>query len=189
MDEDLIRRAQAGDQDAFRQMMAAYSALAWRTARVALSDPIAAEDALQDAWLDIWRGLPRFQVGQPLRPWLLTVVANRCRMSVRRRALLAVPIDADDGATRMLIAQDDPSQRVLQTEADAELRAALETLRADQQRVLELRFFADLDLAEMALVMGTPTGTVKSRLHRALAALRARLTGERTAPGQSGKKA
>ncbi|MEO6889206.1 MAG: sigma factor, partial [Ktedonobacteraceae bacterium] len=65
MEDDIIQRAQRGDQRAFQQLVEGYSDLAWRTARVLLAERAAAEDAVQEAWLDTWRGLPRFQLARP----------------------------------------------------------------------------------------------------------------------------
>lgn len=182
MEDDLVRRAATGDATAFRLLVERHGALTARVARVLLRDPTAAEDAAQEAWVDAWRGLPRFRAGDPLRPWLLTLVANRCRKAVRRHTLTTVPLDIN--AVDAWIAISDASQAVLHRESAAELRAALASLPADHQRVLELRYFAELDLAEIAAVMGTPVGTVKSRLHRALAALRERLQSPANVAGE-----
>src|SRR4051812_47599516 len=93
LEEDLVRRAQAGEQQAFRQLVETYAGLVERTSRALLADRSLAEEAAQEAWLDAWRGLPRFQAGRPFRPWLLTIVANRCRMHARRRRPPSVPWD------------------------------------------------------------------------------------------------
>ncbi len=173
MEDDIIQRAQRGDQRAFQQLVEGYSDLAWRTARVLLAERAAAEDAVQEAWLDTWRGLPRFQLARPFRPWFLTLVANRCHMAARRHNVATTPLDDVDA--NELAGADDIHKHLLAVETGTEVRAMLATLSIEQQRVLELRFFADLDLEEIALVTGTPLGTVKSRLHRALGSLRAQL--------------
>ena len=173
MEDELIARAQQGDTLAFRELVEQYSNLAWRTARVLLGDSARAEDATQEAWLDVWQSLHRFELGRPFRAWLLTLLANRCRMILRRHTPTAVPLTQD--AADQLISADTAIEPALQRETSDELRAALAALPPDQQRVLELRYFADLDLAEIADVTGVPLGTVKSRLHRSLYAVRARL--------------
>ena len=173
MDESIIQRAQLGDQLAFQQLIGEYHAIAWRTARVLLPDRAAIEDVMQEVWLDVWRGLPRFQRERQLRPWLLTIVANRCRMLLRRHRLPTLALD--DIEMEQIVAVDDVLEHILRLEADGELQLALETLSAEQRCVLELRFFADLDLSEIALITNVPLGTVKSRLHRALHNLRIHL--------------
>jgi RNA polymerase sigma-70 factor (ECF subfamily) len=176
MEDDLIRCAQAGDHGAFRKLVDTYTPVAWYAAQVLLSDRSSVEDVLQESWLDAWRGLSRFQRGRPFRPWLLTIVARRCRMTTRRRSLPTVPFDLEE--TGQIPSDDRVSDRLLRLEADQVLQMALAALPAEQQRILELRFFADLELAEIALMLGIPLGTVKSRLHRALNVLRKRLTHE-----------
>ncbi|HUY76240.1 MAG TPA: sigma-70 family RNA polymerase sigma factor [Ktedonobacterales bacterium] len=182
MEDDLIRRAQGGDQAAFRALVEQYTPVAWRTARALLADRSAAEDALQDAWLDIWRATPRLDPARPFRPWLLTVVANRCRMQARRRSLPLAPLDdalaerlADETSESGYVGYVGYGAAPTSTADDASLNAALAALTTEQRRVLALRYHADLDLNEIAEVLAIPLGTVKSRLHRALAALRARL--------------
>lgn len=173
MQHDLIRRAQMGDQRAFQQLVENYTDSTWRTAYVLLANHVLAEDVLQEAWIDVWRGLPGFQPNRPFRPWLLTIIANRCRMVMRRQKISTVPLEylPNDG----MISSSDPLKFVLLQEADTELQEVLATLPDEQQRVLELRFFAELDIAEIALIIDIPLGTVKSRLHRALNTLRMRL--------------
>lgn len=174
MDEDLIKRAQEGNQSAFRALMETYARVAWRTAWVLLGDRMLAEDATQDAWLNVWRSLPTFQRGRSFRPWLLTIVANRCR-TLSRRVVPVISLDADDPQHVIVAAVDDVAALYVRQETDAEVRAALAQLPLDQRAVVDLRYFAGLDLAEIAAVLQVPLGTVKSRLHRAHGALRLRL--------------
>ena len=173
MEDEIIQRAQAGDHAAFRVLVERYTVLTSRTARVLLADRAAAEDAIQDAWLDAWRNLHRFQPGRPFRPWLLTLVTNRCRMAARRHTLPSVTLDGP--TAERIVDPADVAGEVVRTSLDTELAEALAKLPADQQRVVGLRFFADLELAEIATVTSAPLGTVKSRLHRALTSLQTRL--------------
>jgi len=83
-EDELVQRSQAGGELAFRRFVEIYSALAWRTAHVFLPDG-ATEDTVQEAWLDAWRGLPGLQRSQPFGRWLLTLVANRCRITISYR--------------------------------------------------------------------------------------------------------
>lgn len=179
MEDIIIQRAQMGDQLAFQQLIEAYNAVAWRTAQVLLPHRAPVEDVMQEVWLDVWRGLSRFQRGRPFRPWLLTIVANRCRMTTRRHQGSIQSLDTAE-AERLLYV-DDVLEDVLRLEEDIELQCALETVSSEQRQVLELRFFADLDLNEIALVTGTPLGTVKSRQHRALNSLRQHLSSTKEA--------
>ena len=167
----LVERVCAGDQGAFGQLIQRYQALVWRTVCVLVPDRGAAEDLVQEVWTDVWRGLPTFHQERPFRPWLLAIVAHRAHKRARRPTLLQQPLESV--APELLIEANEPLDQYLSHEAYQELRAHLAQLPADQQRVLALRYFGELELAEIAEMMGTSIGTVKSRLHRALARLRA----------------
>lgn len=173
MEEDLIRRAQAGDTTAFRALVERYTPIVWQLVRVLISDSGQAEDALQEAWIDTWRGLPQFDATRPLRPWLLTVAANRCRMMTRRPHPRTLALSEDIAGSL-----PDTGRDAEETSAPSQcegLRTALAALPPEQRRVIALRYQAELDLAEIAALCRLPLSTVKSRLYRALAALRAHL--------------
>src|SRR5690349_66723 len=121
MEKAAIRQAQRGDHFAFRKLVEAYSDVAWRVARTLLEDSLAAEDALQEPWLDAWRGLAYFDNTRPFRPWLLTIVANRCRMTRcrmtrRRRALPTTSISETMHADGLF---EDLEDALVQSETDA----------------------------------------------------------------------
>lgn len=173
MEDDLIQRAQAGDTAAFHALVERYTPVAWQLVRLLVLDSGQAEDALQEAWIDVWCGLPRFDLARPFRPWLMTVVANRCRMLARRSHPHTLAL-SDDLAGLL----PDPVPMCEDHGAldygDA-LHAALAALPPEQRGVVALRFQAELDLAEIAAVCQIPLSTAKSRLYRALATLRTRL--------------
>jgi RNA polymerase sigma factor (sigma-70 family) len=171
----IIMQAQRGDPQAFQQIVEAYHGVIWRTVRILLRDAALTEDIIQETWIDAWRGLPHLQHPQALRSWLLIVVANRCRIASHRPVLVTTPLEEDSEALFVSYDREDTLDQIVRLENAADLHTALETLSDEQQRVLELRYFADLELSEIALVTEVPLGTVKSRLHRALRTLRATL--------------
>lgn len=174
--DDVIARATRGDAEAFGALVVAYADLTLRVAAALLPDAASAEDAAQEAWVDVWHGLPGFRPGQPFRPWLVTVVANRCRKQTRRRVLATVRLDTElVDAARW---REDDTGAVLAAFPDPELERALADLSDEQRQVLGLRFGADLDLATIAHLTQTPLGTVKTRLRRALETLRGRLAAQ-----------
>lgn len=174
--DELIARAARGDAEAFGAIVATYADLTLRIAAALLPDAAAAEDAAQEAWMDVWHGLAGFHPGQPFRPWLVTVVANRCRKQTRRRALATVRLETEQvDAARW---REDDADAVLAAYPDPQLERALAALSDEQRQVLGLRFGADLELAAIAHLTQTPLGTVKTRLRRALDTLRGRLTAD-----------
>ena len=157
---------------AYQRIVQAYQGIAFRTAYVITGDAGDAEEAAQDAFVKAFRALPRFRPGAPLRPWLLRIVANEARnrrRSAGRRERLALRA-ADD---RPGDAAPSPEAAVLDAERRARLLGAVDQLREEERLVVACRFFLDLSEAETAAALGIRNGTVKSRLSRALARLRA----------------
>lgn len=184
-EDALIERARQGDQEAFRQLWDEHHSVAMAAALRLCHEPALAEDITQGAFLLAWRGLPRFQVGLPFRPWLMRIlyrhaldVMERQRVYTRlytpvaqeARVSQASPLELASSSER------DPQETIVERE---ELRRALVRLKPDLRRVIALRYGADLSEADIAQVLGWPVGTVKSRLNRARERLRAYLLEER----------
>ncbi|MDH4111083.1 MAG: sigma-70 family RNA polymerase sigma factor [Actinomycetota bacterium] len=171
-DVDAVARARDGDVGAFEALVARYQGVAFRVAWLVVRNRGEAEDAVQDAFVKAYYALPRFRPGAPFRPWILRIVANEARnrsRSARRRDGLAMRVAASEPGQVM----PSPEGAVLdRTEAEA-LVLALERLPERDRHVLALRYLLELSEAETAEVLGVRPGTVKSRLSRALARLRA----------------
>ncbi|MEO6496829.1 MAG: sigma-70 family RNA polymerase sigma factor [Solirubrobacteraceae bacterium] len=171
-DNALLERARRGDVAAFEELVERHQTAAFRTAFVLCRDAAEAEEAAQDGFVKAFAALGRFRSGAPLRPWLLTIVANEARNRARAagRRRLAERTGAEGPAT------PSPEALALTGERDADLRAALARLDDRDRQVLWLRFFSDLSEAETAAALGCRRGTVKSRTSRALARLRKELS-------------
>ena len=132
------------------------------------------EDVVQEAFVKAYAALGRFRPEAPFRPWLLRIVGNETRNLHRaagRRS--ARERRAWEECRPLLLARpDEPADALLTGERQAALVAGLARLSAPHRQVLTCRYLLDLDEAETAAVLGWPRGTVKSRLHRALARLR-----------------
>lgn len=175
----IIARAADGDEESYAQLVRRHSDIAFRTAYLLTGSAAEAEDAAQDAFLAAYRALPRFRRGAPFRPWLLRIVSNTARN--RRRAAgrraeaelrLADALRHDDAAPS-------PDAEVEAAEERRALLRAVDSLREEDRLVVVCRHLLELDVAETAAVLGVAEGTVKSRLHRALARLRDQLEGTR----------
>jgi RNA polymerase sigma-70 factor (ECF subfamily) len=170
---ELVRRARAGDREAFGALVGRHQRTALRTAFAVCGTESEAEDVTQEAFVKAFRALPRFREGEPLRPWLMRIVANEAknrRRSRGRRERLAVRAAAvasgSPGSTEDL---------ALGSIKATELRAALARLEERDRTVIALRYFAGLTEAETSSALDVPAGTVKSRLSRALDRLRLEL--------------
>ena len=178
-DEKLIARARRGDVAAFEEVVRRYQEIAFRVAFTITGSASDAEDATQDGFVRAFRALHRFREGEPLRPWLLTIVANvaRTRRTNTSRhptlPLATVVTTADDTAPS-------PEAEALATERRRELQAAVMDLPASDRDIIAYRYFLDLSEADTAAILGCAHGTVKSRLSRALGRLRRRLNKDET---------
>jgi RNA polymerase sigma-70 factor (ECF subfamily) len=172
---DLIARAKRGDVRAYEQLVSAHQAIALRTAYLFCGNTTSAEEAAQDGFVKAYRSLPRFRNGAPFRPWLLRIVANEARNRARatkRRAALSLRLAEESGAGD---AAPSAEAIVLCSERREQLIAALNRLVERDRLVIACRYFLDLSEDETAVALGLPRGTVKSRLSRAVARLRADL--------------
>jgi RNA polymerase sigma-70 factor (ECF subfamily) len=171
----LVARARAGDAAAFARLVERHGEVAFRTAYLILEDAAEAEDATQEALLRAHAALGRFRIGEPIRPWLLSIVANEARNRRRsrmRRAALAVRAGAERRPSDPI---PSPEGAVLAAERRELLLTALARLREPDRLVIQLRYLLELSEEEMASVLGCRRGTVKSRLSRALERLREEL--------------
>ena len=172
----MIALARRGDGDAYASLVRAHSDIAFRTAMLITQDAADAEEAAQDAFVKAWRALGRFREDRPLRPWLLTIVANEARnrrRSAGRRAALTLRAAGEERHPGE--AAPSPEAALLAGERRAALMAALGRLREDDRLVIGCRYLLELSEAETAAALDIRPGTVKSRLSRSLERLRAEL--------------
>ena len=164
-EDEFIRKAAYGDQEAFRHLWEAHHALAMATAlRLCHSRPLA-EEITQGAFVLAWRGLPRFRPGQPFRPWFLRILYRHALDVMERQRSHNTPISLEDMRENEQVDTDTNLQeQVAQRE---EIRHVLAQLSPDHRHVIALRYGADLTEADIAQVLDWPVGTVKSRLNRA----------------------
>jgi RNA polymerase sigma-70 factor (ECF subfamily) len=170
-ERELALRAQRGDARAYEELVRPHQEIAFRVAYVITRNAADAEDATQDGLVKAWRALGRFRAGEPMRPWLLQIVANearnRRRSAGRREHLALRTATAFSGE-----AAPSPEDTALDEERRARLLAALEQLPEPAREVLAYRFLLDLSEDETAAALDVPVGTVKSRSARALDRLR-----------------
>jgi len=172
MDPELVIRAQRGDQAAFAEIASATYGRLHSLAFGILRDGALAEDATQQAMLDIWRNLPKLR--DPLRyeAWSYRLAVNICYAEIRRaKRWLPRMLDTHAGEP---VATDEFS-----SVADRELLdRGFRELSVDQRAVLVLRHLVGMPLLEVARVLDIPSGTARSRLHRGLRTMRAVMDAE-----------
>ncbi len=183
MDEPtLLRQALQGDLDSFNRLVLANQDRAFNLAYRILRDSAAASDATQQAFISAFRHLRAYRGGS-FRAWILRIVTNACYDELRRRkrrpaTSLEDLIDGEqDGGTdpweRLAVDPGaGPEDAVMERERARAIEGCLEALPLDFRTVAVLSDLQGLAYEEIASVIGTPIGTVKSRLARARARLR-----------------
>lgn len=163
----LIEQTQAGDERAFEQLYHLYIGQAVRVAFLITHSQQAAEDAAQEAFVQVLRRIHTLRDPRNFRPWFYSILHNAARRSGRKgRGWSFFPFD--------LLNRGEPDHQAAAVDEIIEGRQEVEALRAliallpeIHREVIVLRYYADLTEPEMAQVLGLPPGTVKSRLHAA----------------------
>jgi len=168
VDRSLVEQAQAGDRDAFNQLVKASGRRLYGVARLILRDPERAEDAVQDALLLAWRDLRALREPGAWNAWVRRLTVNACYKVAGRdqkRSQIEVTVDVDPSAARAPDHSGDIADREW-------VLSALGRLGLDQRAVIVLHYYLDLPIAEVAEILDIPYGTAASRLHRGLEAMR-----------------
>ncbi len=174
-DGELFARAQRGDTAAYEEIVQRYQQVAFRTAYVITGSAADAEDAAQEGFVKAYRALATFRSGAEPRPWLLRIVANEARNRVRsegRRHQLELRLAE---GIRPGGAAPSPEAAAVAAEDRERLFDLVNGLGDEDRLVIASRYFLELSGEETAAALGIAEGTVKSRLSRALARLRARI--------------
>jgi RNA polymerase sigma-70 factor (ECF subfamily) len=172
-DEDLISLVPRGDAEALAVLYDRHSRVAYSLAYRMMGERQAAEDLLQDAFLEIWRGAATYRAERgSLRTWILSIVHNRGidqlrSLSSRRRTQEKVEAEAPTSQPSEAFAE---SWRNSQRE---QVRAAMSTLPPEQLKILELAYFSGYTHVEIADMLVLPLGTVKGRMRLGLKKIRA----------------
>ena len=188
-ESELIRRAQAGDEEAFGQLVAAHADRVYGALRRFGLDPSEADEVAQEVFLRAWRALPRFQERARLSTWLYRIAFNEAQRRLSRRpppALVAGPNAEDPIAALAEAPQLGPESRALDREFERVLEHALAQLPPELRAAVVLRDIEGLSTQEAAAVVGIRQAAFKSRLHRGRMRLRALLEPYLGLPGGDG---
>jgi RNA polymerase sigma-70 factor (ECF subfamily) len=166
MDERVVTRAQQGDRQAFGELVGAHHARLFRVAHAILRDRDVADDATQQAFIEIWRYLPRLRDPARFPAWSYRLLVRACLSEARRRPMtvrLATMPDVQSSA---------PEDLAAVVAREDQLERAFRQLSPEHRAVLVLRYLLDLTPDEVADVLGVSRRTVYSRLRRAVPAMR-----------------
>jgi RNA polymerase sigma-70 factor (ECF subfamily) len=182
-ESELVSRAQAGEDEAFSELVGRYQNKIYRLAKNITQNNEDAEDVLQETFLKAYSHLGGFQRNSRFYTWIVRIAVNEALMKLRkRRSDRAVPLDepvetGEEAVAREIAVWDDnPEQRYSREEMQQILDDAVEELKPDFRTVFVLRDIEELSTEETAETLGISIPAVKSRLLRARLALREKLT-------------
>ena len=171
-DAQLVQAIRRGDTEAFEQLYARHSAVAFRVARGICRSQQAAEEATQDAFLGVWRRSDSYRPERgSVRTWLLGIVYNRsidlCRRENSRLRLITGAQPPEE-----MVAAGLTDREVIDREQAESVREALVSLPPDQARAVVMAYFGGMTQSEIAEEADIPLGTVKGRMRLGLARMR-----------------
>jgi RNA polymerase sigma-70 factor, ECF subfamily len=175
----LIQAARGGDLDSFNRLVLAYQDLVYNQAFRMIGEAESADDASQNAFISAYNHLASFRGGS-FKAWLLRIVTNACYDELRRRKRRpTIPLEPLDDAGEevespswMVDPADHPEEQVQRLELQNAIQHCLDNLPDDFRSAVVMVDVQGLDYSEAAEAIGTPIGTIKSRLARARLRLR-----------------
>ncbi len=185
-DADLVERLQAGDEDAFVEMVTRYQARLVRFAQATVGSRAVAEEVTQDTWLAVVRGVERFEGRSSFQTWLFRILLNRARSAVGREQRAGRPDDTLEErfdasgawASPPVPWADQVDDQLIAEHLATRVQDYLPELPESQRQVVVLRDVDGLAPAEVAELLGISDGNQRVLLHRGRARLRALLTTE-----------
>ncbi len=174
VDLDLVERHRRGDPRAFEDLYQRFSAMIYNLALRLCGNPEDAADVTQEVFLRVYRHLEGFRARSSVKTWIYQIGLNHCRSRYARRPPPARPL-AEEGAEGVDPLPDpgrDPEDLAQASETAARVQAALGGMEESFREAVVLRDLEGLDYAEIATVLGTPIGTVRSRIARGRERLR-----------------
>lgn len=172
-EQDVIALARLGDQGAFTTLVQTYQTPIYNLAYRMLGDGEQAQDAAQETFLRAYSQLHRYDPERPFKTWLFSIASHYCIDLLRRRRVVWLDIDDEplSGHPALRESRMGPEDAVLQRERAADVQSLLETLPARDKLAVIMLYWYDLSYQEIADATGTTVSAVKSRLHRARAAM------------------
>jgi RNA polymerase sigma-70 factor (ECF subfamily) len=170
-DSLLIARLAAGDDRALAEVFDEFGPVVHATARQIVGDTATAQDVVQDVFVHLWRHPQRYDAALAGLLTYLTLCARHRALDIVRSELRRAGREERQAGLLPLPRQPSPGEQVIEADTASVVRAAVSTLPPDQRRVIELAYFGGLSYRDVALRIGIPEGTAKSRVRLALAKL------------------
>jgi RNA polymerase sigma-70 factor (ECF subfamily) len=160
-DEALIAAIAAGDRAAMRIVYNRHQVRVFRFAARLVDDAASAEDVVSEAFIEVWRQADRFEGRSSVSTWIMSIARFKA-LSVRRRRQ---EIELDENVAETVADQySTPEQILLETDRRAQLRTCLSQLSPDHREIIDLVYYHDKTIEEVAEIVGVPKNTVKTRM-------------------------
>jgi RNA polymerase sigma-70 factor (ECF subfamily) len=160
-DEVLIGRIASGDRLAMQVLFARHHVRVYRFVLRLVRDESTAEDLISEVFLDVWRQAGRFEGRSAVSTWMLSIARFKALSALRRRP----DEELDEEAAQAIEdPSDDPAVSLEKKDKSAAIRACLEKLSADHREIIDLVYYHEKSVEEVALIVGIPENTVKTRM-------------------------
>lgn len=160
-DEVLIGRIAGGDKLAMRVLFARHHLKVYRFVLRLVRDPALAEDLISEVFLDVWRQAERFEARSAVSTWLLAIARYKALSALRRRPEQELD---DERAAAIADPRDDPEISTQKKDKGAILRRCLVELSAEHREIIDLVYYHEKSVEEVAQIVGIPENTVKTRM-------------------------
>ena len=178
-DAELLVRYGQGDEAAFREIVSRYKNSLYAFLKQFLNRQELVEDVFQETFLQLFTSRDSFDPSRPLRPWLFTIAANKAKDALRKsQRVAAIPIGTlsdseemsfDDVLNTLSSDSTMPYEELEQGETSARVAQTIANMPENLREILVLAYFNKFSYKQMANILSIPIGTVKSRLHTAVA--------------------
>jgi RNA polymerase sigma-70 factor (ECF subfamily) len=178
-DAELLARYEAGDEAAFREIVSRYKNSLYAFLKQFLNRQELVEDVFQETFLQLFTSRDSFDPNRPLRPWLFTIAANKAKDALRKaQRTSAIPIgtisDSDemsfnDVLNTLTSEMTMPYETLEKNEISTRVAKIITNMPDNLREILILAYFNKFSYKQMAQILSIPIGTVKSRLHTAVA--------------------
>ena len=163
-DQELIESVAAGDKSALEQLFTRHSTRMYRFVLRITGNATLSEDIISEVFLEVWRRPDRFQARSQVSTWLFAIARNKALQALRSRRQR--PIE-EDGTADAVDSAGDPEALLHEKSRSAVLKRCLSLLSPIQREIVDLVYYHEKSVAEVAQIVGIPAGTVKTRMFRA----------------------
>lgn len=194
MDDELVKRSQQGDIDAFEQLISKYQQKIYNIAYRLMGNPHDAGDLAQEALIKVYKSIRSFRLDASFSTWVYHIVTNVCRDELRKRSRHQVssldePLSVHDGEVSKEVADfsNCPEFAYEQKESEEYIQELINSLNPDYRIVVVMREMMGFSYEEIATELNITLGTVKSRLNRARKYLKDKIIADREQPPRNNR--